>query len=67
MSDVQIEKMKTLNSIRFSDMRFRPYFNAKIIIEILEDVAQQFYNTVAIPYEKKKIAENGDVYPTELR
>lgn len=29
---------------------------------VLENVKQEFYRRVAVPYEDKKIKENGDVY-----
>lgn len=32
----------------------------------LEGAKLEFYRRVAVPYEKKKIKENGDVYPKEL-
>jgi len=30
---------------------------------VLENVKQELYRRVAAPYEDRKIAENGDVYP----
>jgi hypothetical protein len=32
----------------------------------MESAKQEFYRRVAVPYEDKKIAENGDIYPREL-
>src|SRR5574340_631748 len=40
-----------------------PYFERQVYIDTLELISQQFYKNVAVPYENKKIAENGDVYP----
>ena len=36
------------------------------VIGALEGAKLEFYRRVAVPYENKKIAENGDVYPEEL-
>lgn len=30
----------------------------------VRDFRQEFYDTIVAPYEDRKIAENGDVYPT---
>ena len=35
------------------------------VIGALECAKQEFYRRVAIPYEEKKILENGDVYPEQ--
>jgi hypothetical protein len=35
------------------------------IVGALEGAKLEFYRRVAAPYEDKKIAENGDVYPPE--
>jgi hypothetical protein len=32
------------------------------ITGVLENVKQEFYRRIAVPYEDKKIEENGDVY-----
>jgi len=32
----------------------------------MESAKQEFYRRVAVPYENKKIIENGDVYPKEF-
>jgi len=33
------------------------------IIGVLECIKQEFYRRMVIPYEEKKIEENGEVYP----
>lgn len=33
---------------------------------VLSDVKAEFYRRVAVPYEEKKIRENGDVFPVEI-
>lgn len=35
------------------------------VVGALECAKQEFYRRVAIPYEEKKIIENGDVYPEQ--
>lgn len=40
------------------------YWKIALISGVLSNVASEFYRKLAIPYEDKKIAENGDVYPT---
>lgn len=39
------------------------YATINEVLGVLEAVKQEFYRRVAIPYEDKKIKENGDVYP----
>lgn len=34
-------------------------------IRVVRDVMWDFYDEVAVPYERTKIEENGDVYPKE--
>lgn len=41
---------------------FNRYAFINEAIGILECAKQEFYRRVAVPYEDKKIAENGDVY-----
>lgn len=36
------------------------------IMGALEGAKMEFYRRVAVPYEQKKISENGDVYPKEV-
>ena len=36
------------------------------MIDLVGIIIADFYDTVAAPYEDKKIAENGDVYPEAL-
>lgn len=38
------------------------YSDYNEIIGVLECVKQEFYRRAAVPYEDKKIKENGDVY-----
>lgn len=37
------------------------YPKIAIITGVLENIKQEFYRRVAIPYEEKKISENGDI------
>ena len=36
------------------------------ITGVLENVKQEFYRRVAVPYEEAKMEENGDVYSPEM-
>jgi len=38
------------------------YFNYNEMVGVLECAKQEFYRRAAVPYEKNKIDENGDVY-----
>jgi hypothetical protein len=38
------------------------YSTIAIIDGVLANVAREFYRRVAVPYEDRKIAENGDVF-----
>ena len=38
------------------------YNTIATVTGVLENVKQEFYRRVAVPYEDKKIAENGDVF-----
>ena len=37
------------------------------VIGVLECSKQELYRRIAGPYEDTKVAENGDVYPAEMR
>lgn len=39
------------------------YWKIALYCGVLSNVASEFYRKLAVPYEDKKIAENGDVYP----
>lgn len=41
------------------------YWKIALYCGVLANIASEFYRKLAIPYEDKKIAENGDVYPRE--
>lgn len=45
------------------DPRLR-YHHIALVTGIVENVKQEFYRRLAAPYEDRKAAENGDVYPT---
>lgn len=42
------------------------YATVNEIVGVLECAKLELYRRVAAPYEDKKIAENGDVYPPEV-
>jgi hypothetical protein len=39
------------------------YWKIALYSGVLHDIGTEFYRKLAVPYEDKKIAENGDVYP----
>lgn len=39
------------------------YWKIALYCGVLSNIASEFYRKLAVPYEDKKIAENGDVYP----
>ncbi len=47
-------------------MNFLPanynYNDLNAVMGVLESVKQEFYRRVVVPYEEKKMEENGDVY-----
>lgn len=49
---------------RIVDAWARPLKYERIarVTGVLENVKQEFYRRVAVPYEDKKLRENGDVY-----
>ena len=50
---------KVVNSVWQAEPR---YTTIATVTGVLENVKQEFYRRVAVPYEDGKIAENGDVY-----
>jgi hypothetical protein len=38
------------------------YKSINDVIGVLECVKQEFYRRIAVPYEDKKIEQNGDIY-----
>ena len=42
------------------------YCNLNALIGVLECCKMELYRRIAVPYEEKKIADNGDVFLTEL-
>lgn len=39
------------------------YWKIALMCGVLHNIVTEFYRKLAVPYEDKKIAENGDVYP----
>lgn len=46
----------------FLEQEEMSYASINKIIGVLECAKQEFYRRVAVPYENRKIEENGDVY-----
>lgn len=56
----------TMECIRYLQENGLNYSKINDIVGALEGAKMEFYRRVAIPYENKKIKENGDVYPSEF-
>lgn len=56
----------TMKIIKYLEHKELSYQTINDIMGALEGAKQEFYRRVAIPYENKKIEENGDVYPKEF-
>ena len=52
--------------IDYLDRKGLSYTNAAETIAATTEAAAEFRRRVLVPYEDKKIAENGDVYPDHL-
>lgn len=52
--------------MRYLDRKGLSYTNAAETIAATTEAAAEFRRRVLVPYEDKKIAENGDVYPAHL-
>lgn len=53
----------TLKCIKYMDIHGTNYQVLNDIVGALECAKLEIYRRIAAPYEDKKIAENGDVYP----
>lgn len=42
-------------------MKTTSYKNIAMVTGVLENIKQEFYRRIAIPYEEQKITENGDI------
>lgn len=45
----------------------RRYYTLAMVTGVFINIAQEYYRRWAAPYEDEKLAENGDVYPAQLR
>ncbi len=52
----------TLKLLKYLKVKGLSYATINDIVGALEGAKMEFYRRVAVPYENKKIAENGDVY-----
>ena len=50
-------------SIRYATQHDLSYQTINDIVGALEGAKAEFVRRVVVPYEEKKLAENGDVYP----
>jgi len=67
ISNLNPEKPGELNYVisqlcaKYLDQKGLGYTNCNEIIGVLDCVKQEFYRRVTVPYEDKKIEENGDI------
>lgn len=54
--------LQLLNYIEYNNLSYQTIND---VIGALEGAKLEFYRRVAVPYENRKIKENGDVYPAE--
>lgn len=52
--------------IQYLEMHGLNYSGINDCVGALEGAKSEFYRRVAVPYENRKIIENGDVYPPEI-
>ena len=52
--------------IEYTQKKGLSYQTLNDIMGVLEGAKQEFYRRVIIPYETKKIRENGDIFPEEI-
>jgi len=53
----------TMIAIRYIEEQGLTYQNINDVLGALDGAGKEFYRRVAVPYEDRKIAINGDVYP----
>jgi len=56
----------TMIAIRYIEEQGLSYQTINDVMGALDGASKEFYRRVAVPYENKKIRENGDVYPWPL-
>lgn len=59
----ELNYMFTIMAIQYLKDRELNYKNLNEVIGAFDSAAKEFYRRVVVPYEEKKIKENGDVYP----
>lgn len=62
MSPGELNYLLTMMCLEFLNTTQRKYSDYNTIVGALECVKQEFYRRAVVPYEDKKIKENGDVY-----
>ncbi len=62
MNPGQLNWKITTMIIEYLDRSAMKYADYNEVIGVLECVKQEFYRRAVVPYEKRKIKENGDVY-----
>ena len=53
----------TMRCLDYLEFKGETYTHHNDILGVLEAVKQEWYRRMVVPYEEKKLAENGDVYP----
>lgn len=62
----ELNYMFTIMAIKYLEDRELSYENLNAIMGAFDSAAKEFYRRVVVPYEEKKMRENGDVYPIDL-
>lgn len=62
----ELNYLFTCIAIRYLRHKGKNYQHLNDIVGALEGAKLELYRRVAAPYEGKKIADNGDVYPSDL-
>lgn len=59
----ELNYLVTLCVLRYMETHKLNYQTVNDIMGALDGASKEFYRRVAIPYEDRKISDNGDVYP----
>jgi hypothetical protein len=62
----ELNYLVTRLAMAYIDHKGLNYTHINDVLGALEGSKQEFYRRVAVDYERKKIVENGDVYPVTV-
>jgi hypothetical protein len=66
MTPGELNYVLTDEAVRYVYNKGLSYQTLSEVVSTFECAKLEFYRRVVVPYEDKKIKENGDVYPPEL-